>query len=135
MPKTTFSEWFSNTLAERGLSQADFVRLSEAAGMKMDSAVVSNLINGKRNAGPETCKAISRILKIPLDGVLIAAGIKPEDPQRNDIVEGTVEIMKDMDLDQQREIYEYAKLRHSLSIKKKEHRTSAKRVRPPRAHV
>jgi transcriptional regulator with XRE-family HTH domain len=69
-----FSEWLSRTLVERGMSQADL-----AAAAKLDTAVISNLVNGKRGPGVETCKAIAAGLGIPTKLVFVAAGfLEPE---------------------------------------------------------
>ena len=68
----TFGEWINGQLTLRGWSQADLAR---ATGM--DSAVISNLINNRRGAGADSCKAIASALKIPPEIVMRAAGLLP----------------------------------------------------------
>jgi transcriptional regulator with XRE-family HTH domain len=71
-----FSEWLKNELESRNWKQADLVR--EA---KLDSAVISNLINGKRKSGESTARAIAHALRLPPDLVFEKAGLLPSKPE------------------------------------------------------
>lgn len=66
------SEWLKNELIGRKWKQADLVRESN-----LDSAVISNIINGKRNAGETTARAIAKALNLPVDYVFEKLGILP----------------------------------------------------------
>lgn len=67
-----FSKWLDGQLKERNWKPADLSRESGLA-----SAVISNLLNGHRNLGEKTGKAIARALKLPVDLVFEKAGILP----------------------------------------------------------
>lgn len=68
-----FSEWLKKELNDRNWKQADLVRES-----KLDSAVISNIINGKRKAGESTARAIAKALGLPVDYVFEIADILPK---------------------------------------------------------
>lgn len=67
------ADWLKNELVKRNWKQADLVRESN-----LDSAVISNIINGKRNAGETTARAIAIALKLPPDFVFEKLGILPQ---------------------------------------------------------
>lgn len=73
-----FDEWLSAELLDRNMRPADLVRLSG-----LDSAVVSNLVNGKRNAGVDTATAIAEAFKLPPEEVFRIAGILPPEPPKD----------------------------------------------------
>lgn len=68
-----FARWLQDQLDIRGWKQAD---LSRASGL--DSAVISNLINQKRNAGEVVCRAIAKALGFTPETVFRAAGLLPK---------------------------------------------------------
>ncbi len=73
-----FAEWLDLQLKERDWRP---VELARRAGI--DTGMVSNLLNRKRNAGPETCRAIAHALDLPEEEVFRKAGLlspKPEEP-------------------------------------------------------
>lgn len=76
-----FSQWLTEELINRNMKPADLVRLSG-----LDSAVISNLINGKRNAGTDTATAIASALKLPPAEVFRAAGLLPPEPNKDEIL-------------------------------------------------
>lgn len=67
-----FSNWLKKELESRNWKQADLVRET-----KLDSAVISNLINGKRRSGENTARAIAHALKLPPEFVFEKAGLLP----------------------------------------------------------
>lgn len=67
-----FSVWLRKELESRNWKQADLVREAN-----LDSAVISNLINGKRKSGEGTARAIAHALKLPVDLVFEKAGLLP----------------------------------------------------------
>jgi len=74
----TFPEWLLSKLDELKWKQADLVRES-----KLDSAVVSNIINGKRKVGKVTATAIAHALQLPPELVFEKAGLLP--PTKTDL--------------------------------------------------
>jgi transcriptional regulator with XRE-family HTH domain len=66
------ADWLKDELAKRKWKQADLVRESN-----LDSAVISNIINQKRNAGETTARAIAKALNLPVDFVFEKLGILP----------------------------------------------------------
>lgn len=67
-----FTEWLAGELKKRNWRQVDLVRAAN-----LDSAVVSNLVNGKRGPGEDTCRAIARAFGYPPEEVYRAAGLLP----------------------------------------------------------
>ena len=70
------SNWLKQELESRNWKQADLVRETN-----LDSAVISNLVNGKRRSGESTARAIAHALKLPVDFVFEKAGILPPKPE------------------------------------------------------
>lgn len=68
-----FGDWLMGELDRRDWKQADLARASG-----LDSAVISNLINGRRNPGQDTCTAIAKGLGYPVETVFRGAGILPK---------------------------------------------------------
>ena len=71
-----FAAWLDRQLKERNWKPADLARESG-----LSSAVISNLLNGHRNLGEKTGKAIARALKLPLELVFEKANILPPKPE------------------------------------------------------
>jgi transcriptional regulator with XRE-family HTH domain len=68
-----FAEWLKNELKDRNWKQADLVR-----EFHLDSAVISNIINNKRNVGEGTARAIAEALRLPVDYGFEVADILPK---------------------------------------------------------
>jgi transcriptional regulator with XRE-family HTH domain len=68
----SFGKWLEKTLAYKEWKPAELARRSG-----LDSAVISNLLNDRRKAGPDTSSAIAEALEIPAEIVFRAAGILP----------------------------------------------------------
>jgi len=75
-----FSEWLKQELDKRNWKQADLARASQ-----LDSAVISNLMNGKRRSGENTARAIAHALKLPVDLVFEKANMLPPKPDLSPI--------------------------------------------------
>jgi transcriptional regulator with XRE-family HTH domain len=67
-----FEKWLADQLKQREWKPADLARESGLA-----SAVISNILNGHRNIGKKTGKAIAHALKLPVDLVFEKAGLLP----------------------------------------------------------
>lgn len=72
-----FSDWLLAQLTIKKWKQADLARASH-----LDSAVISNLISGKRGPGEMTCTAIADALGLPTETVFRAAGLLSPLPER-----------------------------------------------------
>jgi transcriptional regulator with XRE-family HTH domain len=68
--------WLQNLLDELEITSAD---LSKLTGI--DSAVISNIINGKRKAGIDTCLRIAKALKRPPEEIYRRASLLPPSPK------------------------------------------------------
>ena len=81
-----FADWLKEELRKRNWKQAD---LAQRSGL--DSAVVSNIINGKRKAGETTIPAIARALQIPVKLAFEKAGLIPPEteltPKQRELME------------------------------------------------
>lgn len=116
MPKQKFGDWLSDRLIERDMKSADLSRAIRDVGGNMDSGVVSNLINNKRQQpSVDTCKMIAKALKIPLEEVYRAASILPDKPDIDTLTESVINLMRDLQKSDKEDILEYARLRHKLS--------------------
>lgn len=86
-----FSDWLKKELISRNWKQADLVREAN-----LDSAVISNIINGKRKAGESTAKAIAHALKLPPDLVFEKAGMLPAKTELSLLQRALLNLSKDM---------------------------------------
>ena len=108
-----FGEWLSEQLEEQGLKPADLTRMSNG---RLDSGVLSNLINNKRQQpSVETCKLISKYMNIPLEQVYRASGILPAETDKDTITEAVINLMSDLQMDDKKDVLEYVKLRRKLA--------------------
>jgi transcriptional regulator with XRE-family HTH domain len=123
MRKLDFGTWLEGELEKRNMKPADLAR---SAGL--DQGVISNLINNKRNAGVDSCKAIARSFKIPVTEVLRAAGIIDPEPDNDPIIDNITNLLMDLDTEDKRDVLEYAKLRHNLAEQKPHNARNSKRV-------
>lgn len=76
-----FSEWIQSELDKRAWRQAD---LAERA--HMSSSLVSKLMSGQRNPGPDTCRAIARAFGMPPEEVQRHAGLLPSLPEEDSTI-------------------------------------------------
>lgn len=121
MVNIPFGEWLTRELAKRNMRPADLGRLSG-----LDSAVVSNLMSGKRNPGTKTSAAIAKALDMSVDEVLQAAGLTQsmsDDP----LIKSVVTILKELRHDDIVEVLEYVRLRKKLT----QDANAPKQRRPP----
>jgi transcriptional regulator with XRE-family HTH domain len=69
-----FSEWLTNELAQRGWRPADLARHPG-----ISQGQVSNVLNSRRNPGPDTCTAIANALNYPPEYIFRRAGLLPSE--------------------------------------------------------
>jgi transcriptional regulator with XRE-family HTH domain len=65
------SKWFKDTLADRKISQRKLARL-----MAMDPGAANRMIHGDRKIQIDEAVKLASILSVPLNDVLMAAGIQ-----------------------------------------------------------
>lgn len=66
------ARWFQDQLRLRGLTQRNLARV-----LGVDPSAVSNVLSGKREMKLEEATALAKLFALPLDEILINAGIKP----------------------------------------------------------
>jgi transcriptional regulator with XRE-family HTH domain len=66
----TFGDWLGEEMKKRHLSNADMARLSG-----LDDGTLSNLVNGRKRPGPDTCRPIAKALDLPQTFVFVQAGL------------------------------------------------------------
>jgi transcriptional regulator with XRE-family HTH domain len=86
-----FPEWLNTQLTERRWKPADLARESH-----LSAAVISNILNGHRNAGEKTLIAIARGLHLPPKLVFEKAGILPQELELSPIKRQLIHLMEDM---------------------------------------
>ena len=103
-------QWLDDLLKELGWTPAD---LSRATGL--DSAVISNIRNGKRGVGTSSAAKIGKAAHRPTEEILRLAGeIETKEPI-NPIIEQITYLTSDLPETEQQDILEFVKLRHRLA--------------------
>jgi transcriptional regulator with XRE-family HTH domain len=124
-----FGDRLGDELLNRGMKPADLTRLTG-----LDSGVLSNLLNNKRQPAVETCKIIAKALEIPLEEVYIWAEILPPKPDRNPYIAAVENLMGDLSSSDNEEVLEYVRLKHRLkkraNVKENTKRNSRRTAEP-----
>lgn len=89
-----------------GWKQADLARASN-----LDSAVISNIINGRRGLGESAARAIARAFDLPPETVFRAAGLLPDKPKADQKIDEALHILSKLDADDLEEIIQIAKMK------------------------
>jgi len=105
-------EWLRERLKERKWKQADLARASG-----IDTAVISNLINGKRGPGEDTCTAIAHALDLPPETVYRAAGLLPPVTPTMEDTEEALHLFAQLSPEERQEMIDF--MRMKLDRKKK----------------
>ena len=66
----TFGNWLEQEINERGWSQAELARKATSSRTS-----INNIINGRRDPGPEMCRAIANALNLPQEYIFKKAGL------------------------------------------------------------
>jgi transcriptional regulator with XRE-family HTH domain len=77
--ENNFAEWLVFEALARDWTQADLARKSG-----LNRAVISKILSDKSDPSPETCKALARALKLPIEEVYRAAGLLPPIPEADE---------------------------------------------------
>jgi transcriptional regulator with XRE-family HTH domain len=75
-----FDEWLRNAMQASGVSRADLIRQMSKPGQSDQRQNVSLWLKGTRAPRYDKCQRLAKILNVPLDDVLAAAGHLDEDP-------------------------------------------------------
>lgn len=120
-----FSDWLKTELLSRNWKQADLVRES-----KLDSAVVSNLINGKRKSGENTARAIAEAFKLPPETVFRAAGILPPQIPETEMINKIIHLVSQLPEQEQEDILEFVRFRRRLAEQREKNEPKRTTKRP-----
>ena len=104
------AEFIKAEIKRKGWSQA---RLAKAA--KLDSAVISNILNEKRGVGWESARAIADALNIPAETMFRKAGLLPPVPAKTEQSEQLLYLFNQLDPDKKQDLLGYAEF---LMLKK-----------------
>ena len=78
-----FKEWLMKEMDKREWSQADLARYAD-----LNRAVINKLLNGhSATPRPATLEAIARAFKVPVEKVYRVAGLLPEVPENEGVIE------------------------------------------------
>lgn len=97
------ADFIKAEIERKGWSQA---RLAKAA--KLDSAVISNIINEKRGIGWESARAIADALNIPAETMFRKAGLLPPAPAKTEQTDQLLYLFNQLDPDKKQELLGYA---------------------------
>lgn len=92
-----FSNWLLNKLREKGWNQAE---LATRAGVTRTA--ISDVISGRRNAGPDLCSSIARALDLPPEAVFRAAGLLPPVSPESEVAQQILHLLSQLPPDEQR---------------------------------
>jgi transcriptional regulator with XRE-family HTH domain len=73
MRNIDFPSWLQDRLNERNWRTTQLAKHS-----RISDAAISRILNGQRNAGPETLTAFAKAFNIPVEEAFRAAGLLPE---------------------------------------------------------
>jgi hypothetical protein len=83
-PNYDLDKYIQRIMAEKKLTLAEISRESVRNGEFVSQPSLSDIINKKRGAGRKAARAISAGLGVPLNDVLLHAGIMDLDPERDE---------------------------------------------------
>lgn len=104
------ADFIKAEIERKGWSQA---RLAKAA--KLDSAVISNILNEKRGMGWESARAIADALNIPAETMFRKAGLLPPVPAKTEQTDRLLYLFNQLDPDKKQDLLGYAEF---LTLKK-----------------
>lgn len=101
-----FIQWLKLELEKRSWRQIDLAKRAY-----IDQGLLSRILNGITNAGPDTCISIARALKIPPEQIFRRAALLPKllAPENDIILEEIYEFAKRLTLDERRQVRDYTK--------------------------
>lgn len=104
--------WLDQILDELLWTPADLSRATN-----LDSAVISNIRNGRREIGIDTAVAISKATNIPPETILRKAGKLPPGPEINEDIEKMVYEAAKLSKSDQAEVLAFIRMKNNLRKK------------------
>ncbi len=101
-----FIEWLEQQLEEKRWSGAELARKA-----KVSQAIVSLVLNGQRQPGPDFCEAVAGAFKIPSDVVFRKAGLLPPEPANDEQRQELVHLFELMDVTNREDTIDYARMK------------------------
>lgn len=99
----TFIEWIEQELETREWKQATLAQV-----MGTSEGMVSMVLKGARNPGPDFCNGVARAFGVPPETVFRLAGLLPALPEEDDeLARQLVENFKRLPIDKRREVLSY----------------------------
>jgi transcriptional regulator with XRE-family HTH domain len=77
-----FKDWLLHEMDKRGWSQSDLARSAD-----LNRAVIHKLLNGQSTPRPATLAALARAFRIPIERIFRIAGLLPEIPESESLIE------------------------------------------------
>jgi transcriptional regulator with XRE-family HTH domain len=77
-----FKNWLLAEMSKRGWSQSDLARSAD-----LNRAVINKLLNGQSIPRPTTLEAIAHAFRIPVENAFRVAGLLPEIPESESLIE------------------------------------------------
>jgi transcriptional regulator with XRE-family HTH domain len=74
--------WLAEQLDGRGWSYSELARRADLTG-----AAISVVMREKQNAGPTFCRRVAEALGVPPEKVFRLAGLLPDEPEQDEVVE------------------------------------------------
>lgn len=105
-------KWLDILLDEKGWTPAD---LSRETGI--DSAVISNIRNGKRGTGYDTATKIAHALKLPIERVYRASGLLPPSAETDEETEQIIYESSKLNPQDRAEVIAYIRMKQNLRKK------------------
>jgi transcriptional regulator with XRE-family HTH domain len=112
-----FPEWIEKQLVQRDWRPSDLARVAGIA-----DATLSRILNETRKAGPETCVAIARALRIPPERVFRKARLLPPliAGDDDDSIQEMIEILRRLPAPERLDLLEYMEYRYQRYERKRE---------------
>jgi len=104
--------WLDDLLDDLGWTPADLARAT-----KLDSAVISNIRNGKRDVGLETSITIAKATNRSPESILRMAGKLPARPETDEELEKVLYEIAKLPKDDQREVLAFIRMKNNLRKK------------------
>lgn len=116
-----FSNWLLEILNERNWSQSDLARASG-----LTRAAISYYLGPKsKKPDEDALKKIAHALKIPPETVFRAAGLLPEKPPKDELIDKIIYELDQLPEEERDEIYQYIQLRREINEKKERYASKA----------
>lgn len=124
MSSLDFSKWLQNRLDELGWTQADLARKSG-----LTTAAISRIMTEDRSIGLKSCTAIARALNIPIEDIMIAAGLLPRRKKEGPLMETIAYLSSQLDEADQEEVIAFIQTKKRIGEQRGKYR-AARAPRP-----